>query len=508
VSYLVENVFVNPTQLWNDDPSMAAANFPDKTYQWKESLLIKDEHVQIIHEFKAPLYKFVPLEWEVDEIKNKKATGNKVWTMGSPRQLAQNLHATFPTLHFWKYTQEFYIQDHGYLRLMDIDDLNSYIMQYATHCMHLTPQFMDSALRLLKTEENVLVTQFEHRPNGVPFRNCIKGKNADKNHAFRRWHNINYVENAKLPSVFQKYIEKLVPNPKKRQKTYAYLCYLLHESKAIQQIFVLFGKRWIGKSELYAFIGSTIISLNNMDINHVLKDRGSETSMREVHACIFDEISSLEVDVKVRDQFKKWSTQKTINIRGCYETKALEDAWFGRVLMSTNELPYSQYIDAAYLSRICLIPCEKSFDKPIPDFVNILLEKADEIWSWIYDNYHEKMVEILGIRSDLTLKEYNENVNPFQQFMQTIEESADLMLNDTLYDHYCTFAGDTPMNKSEFGKKLKNAEIIAERKNHRTFYPVRVKAIDPLDGISDEELEELSQEISYEKIDDIDEEKE
>jgi hypothetical protein len=197
--------------------------------------------------------------------------------------------------------------------------------------------------------------------------------------------------------------------------------------------------------------------------------------------------------VEVRDKIKKWATQLMLNIRGVYETGTMNTPWFARVIMSTNELPYSQYIDPAYLSRICLILCYKSFDEPIPDFVDLLLEQKDAIWSWIYDHYHTKMIQILGIRSDLTLTEYNAKVNPFQQFLHTIEADSEMMFySKDLYKHYLTFAKETPCITSEFGKKLKDVGIEKKEVSNKTYYKCKLVPTKPtVEDYTNEELEEM-----------------
>jgi hypothetical protein len=488
-------LFKTPIDVFGTE--MTAAMSSIGTYTVKEYFLDKDIVRSVDWVLKSPYYIPTALEWEEDEIKRGKPTGKKLWCIGAIRNVSLNLLANFPTLKYWKMMKSFYIQYKSYLLPISDEELKTFLSTQITHYMGLTDKLKQDIINNLKSEADVNRLWFEHTTGCVPFRNCIKGKNTTGPFAFAKWHNINYIPDAKLPKLFEDYVRRLVPEVKYRERLYAYLCYLLHENKGIQQILILHGERGIGKSELMNFIAASIVCTSNLDIKQILQDRGSEAALRYVYAALFDEISSLNVDVETRDRIKKWATQHTLNIRSVYETGTMNLPWFGRIIMSTNELPYSQYIDQAYLSRICLIPCVKSFEgKPIADFVEQLLLFRDEIWSWIYDHYHMKMIEILGIRSDLTLEEYNQKVNPFQQFLHTIEADTIYQISlDMLYNHYRTFAGDTAIIKNEFGKKLKDANIDKFKEGKVTYYCCRIIPKKEPD-YTDEELEEMEK-IAY-----------
>lgn len=457
---LMEDVpkFLTASQIWEDDPSMSAAEYTTPSF----TLEYMDRHFET-HKviLRNELYKEQIFEWEEPEYKYGKPTGVMLWKCGTARTLATKLLLMFPSLHHIDGSDSFIILEHGYCRPITTGQLRKIVLEHTTHVLDLSDKTLTAMVKILADLCN-RTTSLAHTSEGVPFRNRIFGNGL---HAYFQWHSIDYIPNVdKCPSIFLSYINLLVPNPIEREKLFAYLCYLLHESKGVQQNLLLKGVPGTGKSVLMKLIGSCIPCLENLKIDHILKDRASEASMRYVFACLFDEIQGVNLDTGAVDQFKRWATQKTLCVRAGYEKTAINVPWYGRIVLSCNALPYSSYLDKAFFDRTCIIHCCKSFEgDPIADFEEQILVYKNEIWSWIYDNYKDKYVKLLGIRSNLSQVEYNKDVDQFHIFTTRCESSDDYIPVDDIYKIYLEIATDSPLGKTEFTKRLKKINYEFER---------------------------------------------
>jgi hypothetical protein len=445
-----------------------------------------------------PYFKFVPLEFEVPEIKRGKITGNIVWKFGTPRLIAEKLKETFPSMLYFVHLDLFAINYKGYLRTLHPLLLQQYILQQTQNIPNMDDKVPGKAVNILKM--NCATTAMPaHTAGAIPFDNIIMEKLENLPYAFIKWHNITYIENIPAcPTIFMNFITKLFPDEIERDKCLAYMCYLLYESKAIQQNLWIVGEPHDGKSQLLDFIGKTIISFKNADMEQVMKDRASEAAIRNVHVLIFDEVGNVKMDKVFVEKIKRWAIQKSLTVRGGYEKTALETPFYGRILLASNILPLNNYLDKAFYERHTILHSKKSYDGGmIADFADKLLEEKDAIWSWIYDTYHTRMLEILQIRSNLTERDYMKNIDPYYKFIQKCEISEDFITATDIYDFYKKFAGDKTVGSSEFFRRLNHQDGFEKERIYlngirKTVYYIHfVDEPQPYYQCSDEKLEEL-----------------
>jgi len=397
-----------------------------------------------------------------------------VWKMIAPRTAAERMHLAFP--HMQYFNEEILQHENGYLKPISDLELGQWMMNISPNTSSISPKWIADTLSLFKTL--ISVTEIPHIAGGVPFKNIILPNSDGK--AFRQTHNLTYLPNADLPIVFKEYMEKLVPEAAKREKVYAYLCYLLHQNKDIQQMLILVGEKKVGKSTLLELIAQSIISLAGMQYEHINKDRASQVGMLDKFAIIFDEITDLKLNSSMGNQLKDWTTARTMTVRSMY--KSVEDKlpFYGRFVLSCNTLPYSEYVESAFYDRICLIECKKSYvGGPNPDFVNAILACKNEIFSWIYDHYKDTYVNILGVRSNLTKEEYMCNIDAVSAFLEEIEPSdiQSVEFNE-LYKSYLGHAGVDAISKVEFGRRLQKKGYRSGRKDGKTVYYVNFVGVD------------------------------
>jgi hypothetical protein len=439
-----------------------------------------------------PLYEEIALEWEIPQMARGKPTGQTIWTVGSAEDLCNNLQLTFPTLKYLVPLKIFTIAQNGYLRTIHPNLLKKYIADHTSNTRDCPMKKIKDAIERLECICSIDALP-DHTAEACPFENKILGMQSQKPYAFLKWHNLTYLSNiAACPPIFDQYIHLLFPDPIECDKVLAYMCYLLHESKAIQQNLWIVGEPGDGKSQLLDFIGNTIISFKNADLNQILDDRASESSLRNTHALIFDEVKFMKMDANFVEKIKRWAIQKTLNVRGGYEAKSIDMPWYGRVIMASNALPHSSYLDSAFFVRHCIVHSHKSFTGPvISNFADLLLKEKDAIWSWIYDTYHLKMEAVLGIRSTLTEAAYRKDIDMFHQFLDLCQPADDYITSTEFYNAYCLF-DKRPLGASEFFRRIKKqdgieqARVSLENGGRIRVYYVKIDSpqpITPPDGI-------------------------
>jgi len=385
------------------------------------------------------------------------------WHLVQCRTAADRMSLGFSTLRYLDKEKEWVQHENGYLFPVYEEELKKYLVDNTTHINSLKPSWLTNTISLLKTK--MTVDNIPHKAQGTPFNDVIFPDAEGR--AYRNWHDMSYSESIADADVqiFIDFITKLVPDEVAREKLMAYLCYLLVESKDIQQMLILVGLPKIGKTVLTNLIGHSVATLTS-NIEDVVKDRDIASNMRNKFAVIFDEIRDLNLETKAGELIKKWVCMDTLTTRGVYQ-KTTTLPFYARFILSCNNLPYSAYIESAFFDRICLIPCEKSYDgEAILGFDKQLIAMKDQIFSWVWDHYKDSYQTILGARSGMKREDYNMYVDSFNMFLESKLTVSDVStpINE-IYKTYADMSAE-PISKVDFCRRLKKRGYESERVYH------------------------------------------
>lgn len=353
-----------------------------------------------------------------------------------------------------------------------------FMARYFNFRDNLLKQFLSSAY--LPTPQPLKDVVFINLNNGT-YEVTIEGKrlrnfNSSDFLTYRLPFDFN--PSAKAP-IFQNFLNEVLPDKNNQMILAEYLGFVfikngsnaLKEEKAL----VLFGSGANGKSVFYEIVNALFGSENTS--NYSLQSLTNENGY--YRAMITNKLINYasEINGKLEASiFKQLVSGEPVEARLPYG-KPFTITDYAKFIFNTNELPKDVEHTNAYFRRFLIIPFEVTIpehkqDKQLHN--KIIDNELSGVFNWVLDGLNRLLIHKRFTQSksvDLALKNYKIQSDSVKLFVNEFNYKKSLnnfkIIKDLYQDYrvFCYEDGFSPVNKTNFIKRLKGYNITIERKN-------------------------------------------
>src|SRR5690554_8059676 len=286
-----------------------------------------------------------------------------------------------------------------------------------------------------------------------------------------------YDKSAECP-MFDDYLNTVLPDKNNQSILMEYLGYIFVRNKALklEKSLILYGTGANGKSVLFDILNAMLGGSKNVS-NFSLQNLTNENGY--YRAMLSDKLVNYasEINGKLEASiFKQLVSGEPVEARLPYgEPFTLTN--YAKLIFNCNELPRDVEQTNAFFRRFLIIP----FDVTIPEeeqdkelAQKIIRQELSGVFNWVLEGLKRLLRQKQFTHSDAvdeTLENYIKVSNSVILFLEEegYQKSPDayIQLKD-LYNQYKSFCFDGsyhPVSKRNFSERLRNAEIMIERKN-------------------------------------------
>ena len=287
----------------------------------------------------------------------------------------------------------------------------------------------------------------------------------------------SYDEAAGCP-IFTKYLNRILPDTGRQMILAEYLGYLFikHSVLKLEKALLLYGKGANGKSVFFDVVNALLGGTENVSsysLQNLTNENGYYRAMLANRLVNYASEINGKLEASI---FKQLVSGEPVEARLPYgEPFTLTN--YAKLIFNCNDLPREVEQTNAFFRRFLIIP----FDVTIPEeeqdkelAQKIIRQELSGVFNWVLEGLKRLLQQKQFTHSDAvdeTLENYIKVSNSVILFLEEegYQKSPDayIQLKD-LYNQYKSFCFDGsyhPVSKRNFSERLRNAEIIIERKN-------------------------------------------
>ena len=349
--------------------------------------------------------------------------------------------------------------------------------QYYEFKQKLLKQFISAAyLDSPETSNNQVLVNLKNGTYEIS-QNDRKLRNFDPDDFLTYQLPFNFDSKAKAP-IFQKYLNRVLPDQECQKVLAEYIGALFirnsHSAFKIEKALILYGSGANGKSVFFEIINALLGSENvsNYTLQNLTDNEGYRRAM------IADKLVNYASEINQKldaATFKQLVSGEPIEARLPYG-KPLQIENYARLIFNCNELPRDVEQTNAFFRRFLIIPFnvtipEKEQDKELHH--KIIQKELSGVFNWVLAGL-ERLLKQKGFTpceaSEKAVQKYKIQSDSVRLFLEEeyykVSEKNYLMIGDLYieYRSFCYNDGYSPVNKTNFKKRLINAGVPVERK--------------------------------------------
>lgn len=301
--------------------------------------------------------------------------------------------------------------------------------------------------------------------------------------------------------VFQKYLDRCLPDKSAQMLLAEYLGYLFipHADLKLEKALILYGSGANGKSVMFDIVNALLGRQNvaNYSLESLCDDKGYHRAGIENKLLNFcTEISGKRIESSF---FKAMVSGEPVEARLPYQEPVLIER-YAKMMFNTNELPATTDMTEGFFRRFLIIP----FDVVIPPTERdstlaqkIIANELSGVLNWIIDGLNRllsnrRFTECEAVRK--AVKQYRHDADTVLSFLDDggIKPGAVELKGSTLYLEYknhCQDCGRPALGRSKFFIRLVHSGFERTEKRKQAHFGID-KIIDPANpvGFDPEEL--------------------
>lgn len=286
-----------------------------------------------------------------------------------------------------------------------------------------------------------------------------------------------YNQDASCP-LFDKYLLRVLPDPASRNILSEFMGWIFLKDLKLEKALVLYGQGDNGKSVFFDIINALLGEQNVSNISL------SSLSRPEKRADLGQALLNFDSEINDRcdvDFFKKLTSGEPIDARRLYKNVHIMRN-YARLAFNANVLPKNTEHTEGFFRRFLIVPFTERITELEKDrdlARKIIDSELSGVFNWV-------MVGLRRLRetrrfseckaADNALSDYRKESDSVALFLDEkgLEASLDGKIGkDELYQEYrllCTRAGSRPLEKGEFGKRLKHHQVDDSKSGSSRFW--------------------------------------
>lgn len=284
--------------------------------------------------------------------------------------------------------------------------------------------------------------------------------------------NFDFNPSAKCPKFF-KYLNRVLPDKSCQDILAEYLAYIFTKNIKLEKCLLLYGSGANGKSVFFDIVNA-ILGDENIS-NYSLESLESEYYRAHLANKLVNYGSEIKGKISA-DNFKRLASGEAVEAREIYG-KPFVIKHYAKLIFNANELPKDVEHNEAYFRRFLIIPFEVTIPKEERNrnlAKEIIETELGGIFNWIIEGLERLLKNQNFSKSDkvekviATYKKESDSVQLFLEAQNLVASPThyktvkDVYLN---YRIYCVEGGYSPLNRTNFKRRLEGLGIEVKRQN-------------------------------------------
>jgi len=287
-----------------------------------------------------------------------------------------------------------------------------------------------------------------------------------------------YNPQAEAP-LFETYINTVLPDVERQKVLAEYLGYVFikNGSNAVKEekALILYGTGANGKSVFFEVVSALLGSENtsNFSLHSLTNDNGYFRAMMANKLVNYASEINGKLDAAI---FKQLTSGEPVEARHPYG-RAFTITQYAKLIFNCNELPKDVEQTNAFFRRFLIIPFDVTIQAEQQDkqlHHKIIDKELSGVFNWVLNGLN-RLLEQKGFTdceaAKMAVEQYKTQSDSVKMFIDEngyIKCATEYKLIKELYPHYrafCSEDGYTPLNKTNFIKRLSGIGVVVNRIN-------------------------------------------
>ena len=287
--------------------------------------------------------------------------------------------------------------------------------------------------------------------------------------------NFSYNPDAKAP-VFQKYLDRVLPDKSKQQVLSEYLGYVFIKNTVLklEKALILFGDGHNGKSVFFEII-MKILGPDNVcsfSLQSLTDTKGYHLSMLTGKLLNYASEISTKLDTP---RFKQLVSGEPIEARQIYGKPFILEN-YARMMFNTNVLPKDIEVNMGFFRRFSLLHFDQTISEQEkdPNLANAIIEnELSGVFNWILEGLKRLLSQGNFSKSeaiDNALEDYKLKSDSVYLFLEDAnythsdDKKIQMKILYQYYKEYCKDSGYSACSLKTFAERLRNYQYEIDRK--------------------------------------------